>query len=88
MTLDFCLCINNQLVLFPQRIGEEIAEKRLVCITNPVIDSLNLENSKLMDVRGRWPVGDSIYAKMPTESYGNPLYHVLRARIKRENAKK
>lgn len=23
-----------------------------------------------MDVRGRWPVGDSIYAKMPTESYG------------------
>lgn len=45
MKLDFCLCINNQLVLFPQRIGEDIAEKRLVCIINPVIDSLNLENS-------------------------------------------
>ena len=37
-----------------------------------------------MDVRGRWPVGDSIYAKMPTESYGISTVPCLRARIKRE----
>lgn len=41
MKLDFCLCINNQLVLFPQRIVENV----LVRIVTAVFDSLNLENS-------------------------------------------
>ena len=42
--LHFRPYINNRLVLFPQRIDEDIAENAPVRIINAVIDSLNLEN--------------------------------------------
>lgn len=42
--LHFRPYISNRLVLFPQRIDEDIAENTPVRIINAVIDSLNLEN--------------------------------------------
>lgn len=41
--LHFRPYINNRLVLFPQRIDEDIAENAPVRIINAVIDSLNLQ---------------------------------------------
>ena len=48
--------INNQTVLFPQRIDRDIAENDPVRLVNAVVDNLNLENfNRLYKERGRSP---------------------------------
>ena len=69
----------NQLVLFPQRIDEDIAENDPVRIVNPIVDSLNLEAfKKLYKERGRSPYHPRMMLKVILYAYMNNVYSCRR----------
>ncbi len=73
--LHFRPHINNQMVLFPQRIDEDIAENDPVRIVNAVVDSLDLENfKKLYKERGRSPYHPKMMLKAVLYAYMNNIY--------------
>ncbi len=73
--LHFRPHINNQTVLFPQRIDEDIAENDPVRIVNAVVDSLNLANfNKLYKERGRSPYHPKMMLKAVIYAYMNNIY--------------
>ena len=73
--LHFRPYINNRLVLFPQRIDEDIAENALVRIINAVIDSLDLENIyKLYSELGRNPYDPGMMLKVIIYAYMSNIY--------------
>lgn len=72
--LHFRPHINNQTVLFPQRIDEDIAENDPVRIVNAVVDSLDLENfRKLYKERGRSPYHPRMMLKAVIYAYMNNI---------------
>ena len=69
----------NQLVLFPQRIDEDIAENDPVRIVNAIVDSLNLEAfNKLYKERGRSPYHPRMMLKVILYAYMNNVYSCRR----------
>ena len=73
--LHFRPYINNRLVLFPQRIDEDIAENAPVRIINAVIDSLDLENIyKLYSELGRNPYDPGMMLKVVIYAYMSNIY--------------
>lgn len=67
--------INNQTVLFPQRIDRDIAENDPVRLVNAVVDSLNLENFKrLYKERGRSPYHPRMMLKVILYAYMSNIY--------------
>ena len=69
----------NQLVLFPQRIDENIAENDPVRIVNAIVDSLNLEAFKgLYKEKGRSPYHPRMMLKVILYAYMNNVYSCRR----------
>lgn len=69
----------NQLVLFPQRIDENIAENDPVRIVNAIVDSLNLEAfKKLYKEKGRSPYHPRMMLKVILYAYMNNVYSCRR----------
>ena len=67
--------INNQTVLFPQRIDKDIAENDPVRLVNAVVDKLNLENFKrLYKERGRSPYHPRMMLKVILYAYMSNIY--------------
>ena len=77
--LHFRPHINNQLVLFPQRIDEDIAPNDPVRLVNSVVDSLDLERfRKLYSERGRSPYHPRMMLKVIIYAYMNNIYSCRR----------
>ena len=77
--LHFREHINNQLVLFPQRIDEDIAPNDPVRLVNSVVDSLDLERfRKLYRERGRSPYHPRMMLKVIIYAYMNNIYSCRR----------
>ena len=77
--LHFREHINNQLVLFPQRIDEDIAPNDPVRLVNAVVDSLDLERfNKLYKERGRSPYHPRMMLKVIIYGYMNNIYSCRR----------
>lgn len=73
--LHFRPYISNQLVLFPQRIDENIADNDPVRIVNAVVDSLNLQEfKKLYRERGRSAYHPKMMLKVLLYAYMNNVY--------------
>ena len=69
----------NQLVLFPQRIDENIAGNDPVRIVNAIVDSLNLEAFKgLYKEKGRSPYHPRMMLKVILYAYMNNVYSCRR----------
>lgn len=69
----------NQLVLFPQRIDEDIAKNDPVRIVNTIVDSLNLESfKKLYKEKGRSPYHPRMMLKVILYAYMNNIYSCRR----------
>ena len=69
----------NQLVLFPQRIDENIAENDPVRIISAIVDSLNLEAfKKLYKEKGRSPYHPRMMLKVILYAYMNNIYSCRR----------
>ena len=69
----------NQLVLFPQRIDENIAENDPVRIISAIVDSLNLEAfKKLYKEKGRSPYHPRMMLKVILYAYMNNVYSCRR----------
>ena len=69
----------NQLVLFPQRIDENIAGNDPVRIVNAIVDSLNLEAfKKLYKEKGRSPYHPRMMLKVILYAYMNNVYSCRR----------
>lgn len=69
----------NQLVLFPQRIDENIAENDPVRIISAIVDSLHLEAfKKLYKVKGRSPYHPRMMLKVILYAYMNNVYSCRR----------
>ena len=69
----------NQLVLFPQRIDEDIAENDPVRIVSAIVDSLNLEAfKKLYKEKGRSPYHPRMMLKFILYAYMNNVYSCRR----------
>ncbi|MBR0023080.1 MAG: IS1182 family transposase [Muribaculaceae bacterium] len=67
--------INNQTVLFPQRIDRDIAENDPVRLVNAVVENLNLENFKrLYKERGRSPYHPRMMLKVILYAYMSNIY--------------
>ena len=67
--------INNQTILFPQRIDKDIAENDPVRLVNAVVDNLNLENFKrLYKERGRSPYHPRMMLKVILYAYMSNIY--------------
>lgn len=65
----------NQMVLFPQRIDEDIAENDPVRVVDAVVESLNLEDfRKLYKERGRSPYNPKMLLKVVIYAYMNNIY--------------
>lgn len=63
------------MVLFPQRIDEDIAENDLVRVGDAVVESLNLEDfKKLYKERGRSPYNPKRLLKIVIYAYMNNIY--------------
>ena len=77
--LHFREHINNQTVLFPQRIDKDIAENDPVRLVNAVVDRLNLENfKKLYKERGRSAYHPRMMLKVVIYAYMNNIYSCRR----------
>ena len=77
--LHFRPHINNQTVLFPQRIDKDIAENDPVRLVNAVVDRLNLENfNKLYKERGRSAYHPRMMLKVIIYAYMNNIYSCRR----------
>jgi len=73
--LQFRSYINNQMVLFPQRIDKDIAEDDPVRILNALIDSLKLDNIyKLFSTAGRHSYHPRMMLKVILYAYMNNIY--------------
>jgi len=73
--LHFKSYIPNQMILFPQRIDEDIEENDPVRIINAVVDNLKLENfRKLYKERGRSPYNPKMLLKVIIYAYMNNVY--------------
>lgn len=73
--LHFRPYISSQLVLFPQRIDENIADNDPVRIVNAVVDSLNLQEfKKLYRERGRSAYHPKMMLKVILYAYMNNVY--------------
>ena len=73
--LHFREHINNQTVLFPQRIDEDITENDPVRLVNAVVDGLNLEGfNRLYKERGRSPYHPRMMLKVIVYAYMNNIY--------------
>lgn len=71
--------IPNQLVLFPQRIDENIAENDPVRIVSAIVDSLSLEAfKKLYKEKGRSPYHPRMMLKVILYAYMNNIYSCRR----------
>ena len=67
--------INNQTVLFPQRIDRDIAENDPVRLVNAVVENLNLENfNRLYKERGRSPYHPRMMLKVILYAYMSNIY--------------
>ena len=67
--------INNQTVLFPQRIDKDIAQNDPVRLVNSVVESLNLAClKKLYSERGRSPYHPKMMLKVILYAYMNNIY--------------
>ena len=67
--------INNQTVLFPQRIDRDIAENDPVRLVNAVVGNLNLENfNRLYKERGRSPYHPRMMLKVILSAYMSNIY--------------
>ncbi len=65
----------NQLVLFPQRIDEDIAEDDPVRTVDTIVDNLGLDNfKKLYKVAGRSPYHPKMMLKVIIYAYMNNIY--------------
>ena len=65
----------NQMVLFPQRIDEDIAENDPVRIVDALVESLNLESfRKLYKECGRSPYHPKMMLKVILYAYMNNIY--------------
>lgn len=65
----------NQMVLFPQRIDEDIAEDDPVRVVDAIVESLTLENfRKLYRERGRSPYNPKMLLKVVIYAYMNNIY--------------
>ena len=77
--LHFRPHINNQTVLFPQRIDKDIAGNDPVRLVNAVVDRLNLENfKKLYKERGRSAYHPRMMLKVVIYAYMNNIYSCRR----------
>ena len=77
--LHFREHINNQLVLFPQRIDEDIAPNDPVRLVNAVVDGLDLKRfNKLYKERGRSPYHPRMMLKVIIYGYMNNIYSCRR----------
>ena len=77
--LHFREHINNQLVLLPQRIDEDIAPNDPVRLVNAVVDSLDLQRfNKLYRERGRSPYHPRMMLKVIIYAYMNNIYSCRR----------
>lgn len=77
--LHFRPYISNQMVLFPQRIDENIADNDPVRIVNAVVDSLNLQDfKKLYRERGRSAYHPRMMLKVILYAYMNNVYSCRR----------
>ena len=73
--LHFRSYMQNQNLLFPQRIDEDIAENDPVRIINAVVDSINIENFKnLYKTAGRSPYHPKMMLKVIIYAYMNNIY--------------
>lgn len=73
--LHFRSYIPNQLVLFPQRIDEDIAETDPVRIVNAIVDNLNIEGlKKLYKETGRSPYHPKMMLKIILYAYMSNIY--------------
>ena len=73
--IHFKSYIPNQMVLFPQRIDEDIAEDDPVRVVDSVVESLNLEGiRKLYKERGRSPYNPKMLLKVVIYAYMNNIY--------------
>jgi transposase len=65
----------NQMVLFPQRIDEDIAEDDPVRVVDTIVENLNLEDfKKLYRERGRSPYNPRMLLKVMIYAYMNNIY--------------
>lgn len=72
--LHFCSYFPKQLILFPQRIDENISENDPVRILDAIVDSLNLDSfRKLYNERGRSPFHPSMMLKVILYAYMNNI---------------
>ena len=70
---------SNQLVLFPQRIDENIAENDPVRMVSAIVDNLNLESfRKLYKERGRSTYHPRMMLKVILYAYMNNIYSCRR----------
>ena len=77
--LHFREHINNQLILFPERIDKDIAPDDPVRLVNAVVDSLDLERfRKLYRERGRSPYHPRMMLKVIIYAYMNNIYSCRR----------
>nr|WP_262921892.1 transposase [Segatella cerevisiae] len=77
--VHFISYIPNQMVLFPQRIDEDIAENDSVRIINGIIDGLNVDNIlKLYKESGRSPYHPRMMLKVIIYVYMNNIYSCRR----------
>ena len=73
--LHFRPYIRNQMVLFPQRIDEDIAENDPVRVVSAIVDSIPLENfRKLYKETGRCPYHPKMMLKVIIYAYMNNAY--------------
>ena len=73
--LHFRSYMQNQNLLFPQRIDEDIVENDPVRIINAVVDSINIENFKnLYKTAGRSPYHPKMMLKVIIYAYMNNIY--------------
>ncbi|MCH4181682.1 MAG: IS1182 family transposase [Prevotella sp.] len=77
--LHFLSYTPNQMVLFPQRIDEDIAENDPVRLINGIIDGLNLDDIlKLYKESGRSPYHPRMMLKVIIYTYMNNIYSCRR----------
>ncbi|MBP3354685.1 MAG: transposase, partial [Bacteroidales bacterium] len=73
--LHFRPYISNQLVLFPQRIDENISDNDPVRVVNTIVDNLNIESfHKLYKESGRSPYHPKMMLKVILYAYMNNIY--------------
>lgn len=73
--LHFKTYTPNQMVLFPQRIDEDISEDDPVRVVDTIVENLNLEDfKKLYRERGRSPYNPKMLLKVVIYAYMNNVY--------------